>query len=124
MRLTRLLSLAAVCCAACDTTSTPAASVTLCDADLRTVMVSPSTVILAVGDSAALSASYPKPACDVPPLPVPFKVLWRSSNPAVVTVDSSTGRIRGVGSGQTTVLAIVTDAEAFKGAAAVQVNPR
>jgi hypothetical protein len=94
-----------------------------CDADLRITIVSPSTVTMTAGDSALLKATWPPPACDVPVLPVPFVVFWRSSNTAVVTVDSTTGKVRGVGTGATTVLAIIVGDTAVKGAAAVQVNP-
>jgi uncharacterized protein YjdB len=124
MRIRCFLSLAAVLCGACDTgSSATTALVSKCDFDAHGITVSPPNVTMAVGDSALLSASPPAGPC-VPSLPVPFAVFWRSSNPAVVTIDSSTGRTRGVSAGATTILAIIVGDTAVKGTAAVQVNSR
>ncbi len=79
---------------------------------------------MTVGDSALLAATPPTAGACAASLPVSFAVFWRSSNPVVVTVDSTTGKARGVGAGLTTVLAIVVGDTLIKGAAAVQVNPR
>jgi len=124
MRIHCFLSLAAVLCGACDTGSgATTALVSKCDFDAHGITVSPSSVTITVGDSAQLSASPPGGPC-VPSLPVPFAVFWRSSNQAVVTIDSSTGRTRGVSAGATTVLAIIVGDTVVKGAAAIVVNPR
>jgi uncharacterized protein YjdB len=123
MKAARLLPLAAGFCVACGSDTKPEL-VTLCDLPARSITVSPATVTMTVGDSALLAASPPQPGPCVAPLSVPFAVFWRSSNPAVVTVDSTTGKTRGVGAGATTVLAIIVGDTAEKGAAAVQVNAR
>jgi uncharacterized protein YjdB len=83
------------------------------------MVVSPAKLVLAVGDTARVSAS---PGCAV--LPVPFSVTWRSSNTAVASVDSLSGLVRGLGTGQATVIASVVRDTVVKGAAAVQVNAR
>jgi hypothetical protein len=125
MKLARFLPLAAVFCAACDRKSTATtAPLTICDDVLITMRVSPASVTMMVGDSALFTATPPVPGPCVAPLPVPFAVFWRSSNPAVVAVDSATGKSRGVGAGQATVLAIIIADTALRGAGAVQVNPR
>lgn len=124
MRIHPVLSLAAVLCGACDTSSgVTTALVSKCDFAAHGITVSPASVTITVGDSALLSASPPGGPC-VPSLPVPFAVFWRSNNPAIVTVDSSTGRTRGVTGGATTVVAIIVGDTVIKGAAAVQVNSR
>jgi uncharacterized protein YjdB len=123
MRIHRFLLVAAVVCGACDTGSgATTALVSKCDFDAHGIVVSPPSVTLTVGDSMLLAASPPTGPC-VPSLPVPFAVFWRSSNPAIVKIDSMTGRARGIATGATTVLAIIVGDTVIKGAAAVQVNP-
>ena len=124
MRIHRFLPLAAVLCTACDTGSAATTALaSKCDLEAHGITVSPPSITMTVGDSTLLSASPPGGPC-APSLPVPFVVFWRSSNPAVVTIDSSTGRTRSVSAGATTVLAIIVGDTVVKGAAAVQVNTR
>ena len=82
--------------------------------------VSPSNVTMLIGDSAQLSAKMPAPPCG----PGVAPVFWLSSNAAVATVDSASGKVRAVAVGQATILASLLADPNVKGAAAISVNSR
>ena len=88
--------------AACDSV-TPTVASTAVSCDQLGVRVSPATVTMVVGDSAILSAAAPTCAS----LPVPFSVTWRSSNQAIASVDSLSGRVHALTLGQASIIASV-----------------
>jgi hypothetical protein len=117
MMVGRLVLLSAVAVAGCDTASATSAGIGSigCESTMR---VSPATITLSIGDSVKVTASPSQ--CSS--LPVPFSVFWRSSNGAVVSVDSLGGIVRALGTGQATVIASVVNDTIVKGAAVVVVT--
>jgi uncharacterized protein YjdB len=90
------------------------AVVTITDAPVTTVLVSPAATSLAVGATLQLSATMQ----DLDGNPLPGRVVtWASTNPGVATV-SSIGLVRGVAAGAATVTA---SSEGQTGAAAITV---
>lgn len=121
MRLVALLPVIALFGLACDTASTAKVTGAIgVDCTLPQIVVSPATVALVVGDSTQLSAKTPQPPCG----PTAASVFWQSSNSAVATVDSVSGKVRAVAVGQATILVLLTSDTNVKGAAAITVNSR
>jgi uncharacterized protein YjdB len=84
------------------------------------VTVSPATLALSVGDTARFAAKVN--AC--PGQILSSAVKWRSSNRAIVSVDSASGLAQAVALGQASVTAILASNASISGAAVVQVNAR
>jgi len=118
----RLLPLAAVVCVACGSDTTTPSVGTVCRLSER-VAISPASVVAKVGDTVRFSASPPTGPCAIQ-VPSPLSVVWRSSDTAVVTVDSIGGVARARATGTTTILALVVGDSAIKSGAVITVNPR
>ena len=84
------------------------------------VTVSPATLTLTVGDTARFAAK-------VNPCPgqtLSSTVKWRSSNRAIVSVDSVSGLVQAVALEQASVTALLASDASISGSAVVQVNAR
>jgi len=116
------LSLVAIAVLACDSADQEIAAVAPgCGSEnFAEVVVTPASLLLLVGDSTVVTAK----AALCSTLPVPFAVTWSSSNQAVASVDSLSGRVRALAPGQGTIIATIVGDSLVKGAAAVQVNAR
>ena len=84
------------------------------------VTVSPTSRTLNVGDTASFAAKVN--AC--PGQTLSSAVKWRSSNQAIVSVDSVSGLAQALALGQASVTAILASDARVSGSAAVQVNAR
>lgn len=122
MKVACLVLLIAAAGLGCDTSSATAIAGLGVGCAPSTVRVSPASFSMVVGDSAHVTATPPS-GCGVA-LPVPFSVFWRSSNTAVVSVDSLGGTVRALAAGQATVIALVVNDTLVKGAAVVNVTAR
>jgi uncharacterized protein YjdB len=84
--------------------------------------VTPNTPVLTPADSVHLVATYNDVSADcLPPMPA-SALVWRSSDPAVASVDSLRGEVTAHAAGQVQVSAFVPGGSAVLGSTFVKVN--
>ena len=98
-----------------DTRVSATASITV--GSLRTIVVSPATSSIATGEERTLTAVVNIEAG------LSRDVTWRSSAPAIATVTTMSGIVRGVALGTTTITAVSLADSTLRGSAVINVVP-
>ena len=118
MRLTFvILAAATAAVASCNSTTAVQCSPT------PLVVIEPSQVIMEIRDTLTISAHFGL-ICPGTPGNRAGVFFWQSGNKTIVTVDSLTGTLHAINTGQTTVTATDTLDRSVKGQALVLVTPR